>query len=101
MFSRAYRTIVTVPPLLWVATFLLVPYFLMFCYGFWSVSPSQNIVHTWTLSNYRQLVTIDVYWQTLLRSIWIATRVMLFSLVLGYPLAYFLSFHAGARKELF
>lgn len=101
MFSRAYRTIVTVPPLLWVATFLLVPYFLMFCYGFWSVSSTQNIVHTWTLSNYRQLVTIDVYWQTLLRSIWIATRVMLFSLVLGYPLAYFLSFHAGARKELF
>jgi len=101
MFSRAYRTIVTVPPLLWVAVFLLVPYFLMFCYGFWSVSPTQNIVHTWTLSNYRQLVTIDVYWQTLLRSIWIATRVMLFSLVLGYPLAYFLSFHAGARKELF
>ena len=101
MFSRAYRTIVTVPPLLWVATFLLVPYFLMFCYGFWSVSSTQNIVHTWTLSNYRQLVTVDVYWQTLLRSIWIATRVMLFSLVLGYPLAYFLSFHAGARKELF
>jgi len=101
MFSRAYRTIVTVPPLLWVATFLLVPYFLMFCYGFWSVSSTQNVVHTWTLSNYRQLVTVDVYWQTLLRSIWIATRVMLFSLVLGYPLAYFLSFHAGARKELF
>ena len=101
MFSRTYRTIVTVPPLLWVATFLLVPYFLMFCYGFWSVSSTQNIVHTWTLSNYRQLVTVDVYWQTLLRSIWIATRVMLFSLVLGYPLAYFLSFHAGARKELF
>ncbi len=101
MFSRTYRTIVTVPPLLWVATFLLVPYFLMFCYGFWSVSSTQNIVHTWTLSNYRQLVTVDVYWQTLLRSIWIATRVMLFSLVLGYTLAYFLSFHAGARKELF
>jgi len=65
-----------------------------------SASSTQNIVHTWTLSNYRQLVTVDVYWQTLLRSIWIATRVMLFSLVLGYPLAYFLSFHAGARKEL-
>jgi spermidine/putrescine transport system permease protein len=26
---------------------------------------------------------------------------MLFSLLLGYPLAYFLSFHAGARKDLF
>src|SRR6202007_2314925 len=30
---------------------------------------------------------------------WIAARVMLFSLVLGYPLAYFLSFYAGKRKD--
>ena len=32
---------------------------------------------------------------------WIAARVMLFSMLLGYPLAYFLSFHAGGRKDLF
>ena len=32
---------------------------------------------------------------------WIAARVTLFSMLLGYPLAYFLSFYAGARKNLF
>jgi spermidine/putrescine transport system permease protein len=101
MFSRAYRRAVTVPPLAWVVVFLFVPYFLMFCYSFWSVSPSQTIVHTWTLDNYRQLVTVEVYRQVLLRSMWIAARVMLFSLLLGYPLAYFLSFHAGRWKDLF
>ena len=101
MFSRTYRAVVTVPPLLWVAVFLLVPYLLMFCYSFWSVSASQNIVHSWDLANYRDLVRVDVYWQTLLRSMWIAARVMIFSFVLGYPLAYFLSFYAGARKDLF
>jgi spermidine/putrescine transport system permease protein len=101
MFSRAYRAVVTVPPLLWVAVFLLVPYLLMFCYSFWSVSPSQAIVHSWTFANYRQLFSVDVYWQTLLRSMWIAIRVTVFSLLLGYPLAYFLSFYAGARKDLF
>jgi len=101
MFSRAYKTVITVPPLLWVTVFLLVPYLLMFCYSFWSVSPSQQIVHSWNLRNYHQFLSVDVYWQTLLRSMWIATRVMLFSLLLGYPLAYFLSFHAGARKDLF
>ena len=31
---------------------------------------------------------------------WIAARVTIFSLLLGYPLAYFLSFYAGKRKEL-
>ncbi len=100
MFSRAYRSVITVPPLLWVAAFLLVPYALLFCYSFWSVSPSQVIIHSWTLDNYRQLFTVNVYLQTLFRSMWIAARVTIFSLLLGYPLAYYLSFYAGKRKEL-
>src|SRR5262249_35870954 len=101
MFSRAYRAAVTLPPLLWVAVFLLLPYFLMFCYSFWSVSASQSIVHSWALDNYRDLVRVEVYRQTLFRSMGIAARVMLFSLLLGYPLAYYSSFHAGKKKELY
>ena len=99
MFSRAYRIAITVPPLAWVAVFLLVPYLLMFCYSFWSVSESQAIVHSWTFDNYHELLTKPVYWETLLRSMWIAARVTLFSMLLGYPLAYFLSFYAGAQKR--
>ena len=101
MFSRAYRTAITVPPLVWVAVFLLVPYLLMFCYSFWSVSDSGTIVHSWNLDNYHELLNKPVYWQTLLRSMWIAARVMFFSMLLGYPLAYLLSFHAGGRKDLY
>ena len=56
MFSRAYKAAVTLPPLMWVTVFLLVPYLLMFCYSFWSVSASQTIVHSWNLANYRQLL---------------------------------------------
>ena len=101
MFSRAYRAAVTLPPVLWVTVFLLVPYALLLCYSFWSVSPSQTIVDSWTLDNYRELLRVNVYLQTLFRSMWIAARVMIFSLLLGYPLAYYLSFYAGARKDLF
>jgi spermidine/putrescine transport system permease protein len=100
MFSRAYKTIVTAPPLVWVIIFLLVPYALMFFYSFWSVSAGQTIVHSWNLQNYQEVLRKPVYWETLLRSIWIAARVTLFSLALGYPLAYFLSFYAGRRKDL-
>ncbi len=99
MFSRAYRAAITVPPLLWVVAFLLLPYALLLCYSFWSVSAQQEIVHAWNLENYRQLFRVNVYLQTLFRSMWIAARVMIFSLLLGYPLAYFLSFHAGRRKD--
>jgi len=101
MFSRAYRAVVTAPPLLWVITFLLLPYALLFVYSFWSVSVDQVIIHSWTLDNYRQLFHVNVYWQTLLRSMWIAARVTVFSLLLGYPLAYYLSFYTGKRKDLF
>ena len=100
MFSRAYRAAVTLPPLTWVAVFLLLPYALLFCYSVWSVSPSQMIVHSWTLENYRELLHVDVYRQTLFRSMWIAARVMLFALLLAYPLAYYLSFQASRRKDL-
>jgi spermidine/putrescine transport system permease protein len=100
MFSRAYKLAVTLPPMLWVAIFLLVPYALMFAYSFWSVSPTQAVVHSWSIANYRELFSHAVYRQTLLRSAWIAARVMIFSLLLGYPLAYLLSFHAGATKNL-
>jgi spermidine/putrescine transport system permease protein len=100
MFSRAYKTAVALPPLIWVTAFLLIPYLLMFCYSFWSVSGSQTIMHSWNFDNYRQLWRVNVYWQTLLRSMWIAARVTIFSLLLGYPVAYFLSFHAGRKKDL-
>ena len=100
MFSHRYKALLAAPPLIWVTVFLLVPYALMFCYSFWSVSASQTIVHSWNVDNYKELLQKAVYWQTLLRSMWIAVRVMLFSLALGYPLAYFLSFFAGSRKDL-
>jgi spermidine/putrescine transport system permease protein len=99
MFSRAYKAAVTIPPLAWVTLFLLLPYLLMFCYSFWAVA-SGNVVHQWNLGNYHDLLAKEVYRDTLLRSLWIATRVTIFALLLGYPLAYFLSFHAGARKDL-
>ena len=100
MFSRAYRAAITIPPLAWVALFLLTPYILMFCYSFWSVSPDQIIVHQWNASNYHELAAKAVYRQTLFRSMWIAARVTFFALILGYPLAYYLSFRAGQRKDL-
>ncbi len=100
MYSRAYKAAVTIPPLLWVAVFLLIPYAILFCYSFWSVSSTQVFVHSWTLQNYLQLVRNPIYLQVLFRSMRIAASVTLCALLLGYPLAYYLSFHAAKRKDL-
>jgi len=85
--------------LLWVALFLLVPYALMFSYSFWTTA-AGTIVRQWNLENYRALGQNWMYLEVLLRSMRIAGAVTLLALLLGYPLAYYLSFQAGARKEL-
>ena len=50
MYTRAYKSAVSIPPLLWVAVFLLIPYAILFCYSFWQVSPLQVIVNNWSLA---------------------------------------------------
>jgi spermidine/putrescine transport system permease protein len=99
MYTRAYKSIVAAPPLLWVGLFLLLPYALMFAHSFWMVRDGF-IVHHWNIENYRKLVSNPLYAEVLFRTIRIAASVTLCSVLLGYPLAYFVSFHTGARKEL-
>jgi spermidine/putrescine transport system permease protein len=101
MYTRAYKSAVAIPPLLWVTLFLLIPYAILFCYSFWQLSPAQVIVHNWTLANYRELLHNAIYLQVLFRSMRIAGAVTALALLLGYPLAYFLSFRASRRKDLF
>jgi spermidine/putrescine transport system permease protein len=100
MYTRGYKAAVTLPPLAWVTLFLLIPYGILFCNSFWQTTPAQTIVHTWNLDNYRELWRSPMYVQVLLRSMRIAGMVTVLALVLGYPLAYFLSFYAQAKKEL-
>jgi spermidine/putrescine transport system permease protein len=84
----------------WVTAFLLVPYAILLGYSFWSVSSIQTIIHSWNLQNYLELARNSLYRDVLFRSMRIAAAVTFFALLLGYPLAYFLSFHATKRKDL-
>src|SRR5215468_5211634 len=99
MYSRAYKSIISLPPLLWVGLLLLLPYGLMFAHSFWLVRDGF-LVHEWNLQNYAKLFHNPVYLEVLFRTMRIAAGVTLLSLLLGYPLAYFMSFEAGVRKEL-
>ena len=100
MFSRGYKFAVSLPPLLWVTAFLLVPYALLLAHSFWTVSPAQTIVHGWNLANYRELLRNPMYLTVLFRSMKIAGSVTALALLLGYPLAYYLSFCCSVKKEL-
>src|SRR6202521_5135011 len=99
MYSRAYKAVISAPPLLLVCLFLFLPYALMFVHSCWLVR-NGSLVHHWNLQNYRALFTNPLYFQVFLRTARIAASVTLCSLLLGYPLPYYLSFHVGPRKEL-
>ena len=99
MYSRLYKLVISLPPLAWVVLFLLVPYALLFAHSFW-ITQDGVILHNWSLRQYSQLFSNPLYAGVFFRTMRIAASVTLLSLLLGYPLAYFLSFYAGPRKNL-
>lgn len=99
MYTRTYKTLISLPPMFWVAVFLLLPYALMFAHSFWTVRDGV-ILHEWNAQNYAKLFQNPLYLDVLFRTMRIAGSVTLLSLLLGYPLAYYMSFHAGVRKEI-
>jgi len=99
MYSRAYKSLMAIPPLVWVGAFLLLPYALMFVHSLWAVREGV-MVHRWNLDNYKTLFTNPLYAEVLFRTMRIAASVTICSIILGYPLAYYLAFHAGGLKEL-
>jgi len=99
MYTRMYKGLISLPPMFWVAVFLLLPYALMFAHSFWTVRDGV-ILHEWSTQNYAKLFQNPLYLDVLFRTMRIAGSVTLLSLLLGYPLAYYMSFHAGVRKEI-
>ena len=98
--TRRAALLVALPPFAWMALFLFLPYCLLFCYSFWSLNEFQQILHHPTLANYGHLLSNPLYLTVILRSLRIAFSVVVLSLLIGYPLAFFLVFHAGRHRYL-
>ncbi len=60
-----------------------------------------KIEWVFTFGNYIEVWTGNVYRAIMFRSLWVSTLVTLFTVLLAYPVAYFVSFHvATSRKSL-
>ncbi|MFO1048892.1 MAG: ABC transporter permease [Geminicoccaceae bacterium] len=87
------------PSFVYALLLLAVPIGAIFVLSFWT----QNdlvIDRTFTLANYREAWANPLYRVLMLRSLWIAGAVTLATVLLAYPIAYFVSFHGGRRKAL-
>src|SRR3546814_7724225 len=59
-----------------------------------------TIDRTFTLANYREAWTEPLYRVLMLRSLAVSAVVTAATVLLAYPMAYYLSFHGGERKAL-
>jgi ABC-type spermidine/putrescine transport system permease subunit I len=85
------RGALALPTLVWMTLFFLVPLGMVVVYSFASISlVTFNISFGWTLSNYRQIHD-PLYFDTLVRSIFLSVSTTIGCLLLGFPLAYFIS----------
>lgn len=69
----------------------VVPLLFMFPTSLLLYTPGVGIGSEWTLENYIQIATDSYYHKVILRSIGMAFTVTLATIVIGYPLAYFLA----------
>ena len=78
---------------------LAAPMLLIFFLGFWT---QDYLVfdRSFSLDNYIEAWTEPMYRDLMLRSLGISAAVTLATVMLAYPMAYFISFHGGNRKAL-
>ncbi|MGA0235908.1 MAG: ABC transporter permease [Alphaproteobacteria bacterium] len=101
MLSREGRQGLTLisPPLLYALVMLAAPLAMVVTFSFWS----QNYLDldtTITLKNYREAWEKPIYRVLIMRSINISIMVTLVTVILAFPMAYFLSFKVKKNKAL-
>ncbi|MEZ5873233.1 MAG: ABC transporter permease [Nitratireductor sp.] len=87
------------PPLLLAFLLLVGPIIVIIANSFWT-QDYLTIDRTFTLRNYQAALTEPIYRDLLTRSLFISISVSILTLVLAYPVAWFVSFHGGRYKGL-
>ena len=87
------------PTLLYALILLVAPIAVVIAYSFWT-QDYLTVDRTFTLEQYRVALTEPIYRDLLLRSLWVSLLVSMFTVVLAYPIAYYISFHGGRHKSM-
>ncbi len=87
------------PPFLYALLLLAGPILVVIAHSFWT-QDYLTVDRTFTLANYRTALTEPLYLDLLGRSLFVSAVVSVVTVVLAYPIAYFISFHGGRNKGL-
>ena len=86
------------PPLIYALLMLAAPLLTILAYSFFK-DDYLKVIHEFTLDNYRAVFTDPVFHKVMLRSLVVAMLVTLVTVVLAFPVAYFLSFVVRPERK--
>jgi ABC-type spermidine/putrescine transport system permease subunit I len=84
------------PAVLLLGGFFLVPLGIIVCYSFWEVI-DYNVVHRWTLDNYRYFFSVGAYVRTMWATLWVSIVATALAIGLAFPFAYWLARYVPRR----
>ena len=84
-------------PVLWTVIFLFIPYMVMFTYSFY-IKQFPTFIPAFQFGNYLTIFTDPQYYQIFMRTTRIAVTVAISSLIIAYPLSYFLVFKVKSNQ---
>ena len=94
-----WLTLLIVPTLVFLIVFFLVPYLNMVRMSFLVKPVEGAYLPQFTLANYAKAVMDPFHWRVLLRTFWLSVLTTFLTLLLGYPLAYHLTYAPKRRKR--
>ena len=86
-------------PFMFSLLLLAAPLLMMFLLSFWTQN-YLDLDRTLTLANYKEAWTHPVYRMLMFRSLGISIAVTAVTVILAFPMAYFISFYGGRHKAL-
>ena len=88
------------PPMLWLGVAYLGALGALFLTAFWGQNPFTGLVErSWTLDNFRDLISIEVYRTITLRTLGVASLVTVVDALLALPIAFFMAKVASPRLQ--
>ena len=96
--SEALRGYALLSPTLIVMAFAMcAPFVILLVMSFWT-QHAFEFDTTLTLNNYRNAISEPVYRALLIRSLWISGTCAVVTVLVSYPMAYYVAFHVHRRK---
>ncbi len=86
------------PPLIYALALLAVPLGAILLFSFWT-QDFMAVDTTFTLNNYREIAEKPIYGALLQRSLFVAGCVTIVTVILAFPVAYFVSFHVRPERK--